>query len=49
MAKELKKELNLLDIFCVATGTMVNSGLFILSGLAFAKAGPAVILSDYKT
>lgn len=45
MAKELKKELNLLDIFCVATGAMISSGLFILPGLAFAKAGPAVILS----
>jgi len=41
----LKKELGLLDIFCVATGAMISSGLFILPGLAFAKAGPAVILS----
>ncbi|MFH1248485.1 MAG: amino acid permease [Candidatus Omnitrophota bacterium] len=45
MVKELKKELTLLDIFCVATGAMISSGLFILPGLAFAKAGPAVILS----
>lgn len=45
MDKTLKKELNLLDIFCVATGAMISSGLFILPGLAFAKAGPAVILS----
>jgi len=45
MQKGLKKELNLLDIFCVATGAMISSGLFILPGLAFAKAGPAVILS----
>lgn len=43
--KRLKKELTLLDIFCVATGAMISSGLFILPGLAFAKAGPAVILS----
>jgi len=41
----LNKELTLLDIFCVATGAMMSSGLFILPGLAFAKAGPAVILS----
>lgn len=41
----LKKELTLLDIFCVATGAMMSSGLFILPGLAYAKAGPAVILS----
>ncbi|KPJ72334.1 hypothetical protein AMJ52_06660 [candidate division TA06 bacterium DG_78] len=45
MKKELKKELNVLDIFCVATGAMISSGLFILPGLAFAKAGPAVIIS----
>ncbi|MDP8253252.1 MAG: amino acid permease [Candidatus Kaelpia aquatica] len=45
MKKELKKELTLLDVFCVATGAMISSGLFILPGLAFAKAGPAVILS----
>ncbi|MFC1666475.1 amino acid permease [Candidatus Omnitrophota bacterium] len=45
MKQELKKELGLLDIFCVATGAMVSSGLFILPGLAFSKAGPAVILS----
>ena len=45
MKKELKKELTLLDIFCVATGAMISSGLFILPGLAFTKAGPAVIVS----
>ena len=45
MDSGLKKELTLLDIFCVATGAMISSGLFILPGLAFAKAGPAVILS----
>ena len=45
MQKELKRELSLLDIFCIATGAMMSSGLFILPGLAYAKAGPAVILS----
>jgi basic amino acid/polyamine antiporter, APA family len=45
MEKNLKRELGLLDIFCVATGAMISSGLFILPGLAFVKAGPAVILS----
>ena len=45
MERHLKKELTLLDVFCVATGAMISSGLFILPGLAFAKAGPAVILS----
>jgi len=45
MDKRLKKELTLLDVFCVATGAMISSGLFILPGLAYAKAGPAVIIS----
>lgn len=45
MKKNLKKELGFLGVFCVATGAMVSSGLFILPGLAFANAGPAVILS----
>jgi len=41
---KLKKELGTGAIFCVATGAMISSGLFVLPGLAFAKAGPAVIL-----
>ena len=45
MEQELQKKLTLLDVFCVATGAMISSGLFILPGLAFAKAGPAVIIS----
>lgn len=42
---KLKKELNLLDVFCIASGAMISSGLFILPGLAHAQAGPAVIIS----
>lgn len=42
---KLKKELGLLDVFCIASGAMISSGLFILPGLAFAKAGPAVVFS----
>jgi len=45
MKPALKKELTLSNIFCIATGAMISSGLFILPGLAYAKAGPAVILS----
>lgn len=41
----LKKELTLLDVFSIATGAMISSGLFILPGLAFARGGPAVVLS----
>jgi len=42
---ELKKELGLLEVFCIASGAMISSGLFILPGLAHARAGPAVIAS----
>ncbi|HUV36646.1 MAG TPA: amino acid permease, partial [Patescibacteria group bacterium] len=42
---KLKKELNLLDVFCFASGAMISSGLFILPGLAHARAGPAVFVS----
>ena len=45
MKEELKKDLGFLGIFCVATGAMISSGLFILPGLAFEKAGPAVVVS----
>lgn len=41
----LRKQLTLVDIFCFATGAMISSGLFILPGMAFAKAGPAVFVS----
>jgi APA family basic amino acid/polyamine antiporter len=42
---KLKQDLSLLDVFCIASGAMISSGLFILPGLAYARAGPAVIVS----
>ena len=41
----LKKDLGLVDVFCIAAGAMISSGLFVLPGLAFAIAGPAIILA----
>ena len=41
----MKRELTLLDIFCIASGAMISSGLFVLPGIAFAKVGPALLLS----
>ncbi len=41
----LKKELGLFEVFAIASGAMISSGLFVLPGIAFAKAGPAMILS----
>ena len=42
---KLKRGLNLIEIFSIASGAMIGSGLFILPGLAYAKAGPAVVMS----
>ncbi len=42
---ELKKGLGLIHVFCIASGAMISSGLFILPGLAHAQAGPAVVAS----
>jgi APA family basic amino acid/polyamine antiporter len=42
---QLKKQLGLLDVFAVAAGAMISSGLFILPAIAYTKAGPAIILS----
>ncbi len=44
---KLKRELGLLNVFCIASGAMISSGLFILPGLAFYKSGPAVILAYF--
>ncbi len=42
---ELKRELKLLDIFSIAAGAMISSGLFILPGLAYFKSGPSVVVA----
>jgi APA family basic amino acid/polyamine antiporter len=42
---QLRKQLGCLDVFAVAAGAMISSGLFVLPAIAYAKAGPAVILS----
>jgi amino acid transporter/mannitol/fructose-specific phosphotransferase system IIA component (Ntr-type) len=42
---QLKKELGFLDVFSIASGAMISSGLFILPGLAHARAGTAVVFS----
>lgn len=47
MVEKLKRELRLVDIFCIATGAMISSGLFILPALAFSKTGPAVITAYF--
>ncbi len=39
----LRKELGLFEAFAIAAGAMISSGLFVLPGIAFARAGPAMI------
>jgi amino acid transporter/mannitol/fructose-specific phosphotransferase system IIA component (Ntr-type) len=41
----MKKELNLFNIFTIATGATIASGFFLLPGLAFAQAGKAMVIS----
>ena len=43
----LAKELSLIHVFSIAAGAMISSGLFILPGLAHARAGPAVVVSYF--
>ena len=42
---EMKKSLSVVDLFCLTSGAMISSGIFILPGMAFSHVGPAVILS----
>lgn len=43
----LKKQLGFFGVFSIAAGAMISSGLFVLPGLAFAKAGPSMIISYF--
>ena len=42
---ELKKGLRLGHVFCIASGAMISSGLFVLPGMAYGRAGPAIVAS----
>jgi amino acid transporter/mannitol/fructose-specific phosphotransferase system IIA component (Ntr-type) len=43
--RRLNKELKLLDVYAIATGTTLSAGFFLLPGIAAAQAGPAMILA----
>ncbi len=45
MQIRLKKDLGLLDVFCIASGAMISSGLFVLPGIASVGAGSALFFS----
>ncbi len=42
---ELKKELGVWDVYAVAAGAMISSGLFILPALAYQRTGPGLLLA----
>lgn len=46
-SKKLSKELNLFDVYAIATGAMFSSGFFLLPGLAAAETGPSVFLAYF--
>ena len=45
MKTKLKKQLGLLDVFCISSGAMISSGLFVLPGIASGYTGPALFVS----
>ncbi len=38
-----EKSLGLAEVFSIASGAMISSGLFVLPAIVFAKSGPAVV------
>lgn len=46
-AKEhkLKKALSVYDLIALGIGAIIGSGIYVVTGIAAVKAGPAVILS----
>jgi len=43
--RRLIRQLGGFDVFCISAGAMISSGLFVLPGLVYAGAGPAVIFA----
>lgn len=43
--KKLKKELRLLDVYAIATGTTLSAGFFLLPGIAAQQAGSGMVLA----
>ncbi len=44
MAKD-KKPLGMLEVFCIASGAMISSGLFVLPAVVYGIAGPGIVVS----
>ena len=41
--KELHRTLGTKEVFAIAAGAMISSGLFVLPAVTYLKAGPAVL------
>lgn len=44
---KLKKDLGLLGVFCISSGAMISSGLFVLPAIVYLKVGPAAFLAYF--
>ncbi|MEA1986416.1 MAG: APC family permease, partial [Candidatus Marinimicrobia bacterium] len=44
---KLKKELGFWAVFCIASGSMISSGLFILPVIVYMKIGPSIIIAYF--
>ena len=45
MREKLKRELKFIDVFSIASGAMISSGLFVLPSLAYQKCGASVFFA----
>lgn len=43
--KKLKKNLGVFEVFSIATGAMISSGLFVLPAIVFEIAGPGILVA----
>ncbi|MBT8478567.1 MAG: hypothetical protein KJO06_06600, partial [Gemmatimonadetes bacterium] len=43
----LSKELTLLDVYVIGTGSMLSAGFFLLPGIAASKTGTSVVLAYF--
>jgi basic amino acid/polyamine antiporter, APA family len=44
-SKTLRRDLSLFDVFCIASGAMISSGIFVLPVIAYQQTGASVIIS----
>jgi len=42
-----KKKLGLLEVFCIASGAMISSGLFVLPAVVYPRGGRSILLSYF--